>query len=456
MATNAITSRAKTGSPANVVQDPRAVPGVPPGTQSTTRSLQSAISAATSRPRLGANLQADIAALRSGVPAALLERQAQATTEVEPSRSALESMIPFEERAFTGRRPEFNLRSVTQTLPMLMVLSSLGGSRTRVNSLGMIKAMTGAMKGLQTGNRRAYEQALFDYDQNFKEFQQREEVRRKQYDILKNAARDGLQLAIQRKADADKAVNDYDEALSKNLQTQTTLAENARRLLQHNADARTAATTVPGAVAPPVGTPIDEKTRVKREERYGTASTTVESNVRALLEQINAVDRLINHPGLQDMTGRYLGVGDGTVGSFLSDDAMDAKVIYDFILAKGTFASLADIRAASTTGGALGNVSDKDINLLKGSVGAIGTRQRASSMKDNLRNYRRNLQYVVGKIVNAFNTDYGYDPLKVIDKNKLEADILAMLPPVVAPSTVPAAASPTIQRVGRFEIIPEG
>ena len=442
---------AKVGSPAGTLNVPRGT-NVPPATQSKGRATQRAVAAtAPVRPKVGRTVNEAFNVYAAGPPEELLSERQFRRGELEQAEQSYYGMEPFKPQQFTEQRPAFDAQAVSRMMPNLLVMMSLGGRATRINALGMMKAMSAGLKGFQEGNQDAYKQALFDYEQNYRQFAEREKVRREQYDFMRNAAKDGLELAMRRSERADTAVGDYNAEARSNIGLAATVEQNRREALEAGARilAQRAKATV--AAAPTAGAPIDEKTRIKREELYGRASTTVESNVRSLLEQVNAVDRLMAHPGLQDLTGRFLGMGDGAVGSFLSEDAADAKTIYDFILSKGTFASLADIRAASTTGGALGNVSDKDIALLKGSVGAIGTRQRASSLEENLKNYRRNLLYVIGKSVDAFNKDYGYAPSKVIDRNRLEADLAATLPPVPQPAEpTPTRSAPTMMLPQNF------
>lgn len=237
MATNPVTSKAKTGSPAGVVSDPRTAPGVSPGTQSSARALRRAISVAT--PTLGKSLAQDVETYRRGPPEELKSQRQYFREELGRAEEEYYGMETFKPSEFEGKRPEFDRKAVTRVMPMLMVMTALGGSRTKISALGMMKALDSGIKGLQEGNDKAYKQALFDYQQNFKEFQNREAVRRAQYDLLKEAKRDGLQLALQRKADADKAVDDYNAEAASNINLQATLAKNARDLEQHNIDMAT-------------------------------------------------------------------------------------------------------------------------------------------------------------------------------------------------------------------------
>lgn len=234
MATNPITGTAKTGSPAGVVSDPRSAPAVSPGQQSSARALRRAIT--TTTPKLGRSLSQDVETYRKGPPQELLSQRQYFREELGRAEEEYYGIEPFKPDEFGGKRPEFDRKAVTRVMPMLMVMTALGGRQTKINALGMMKALDSGIKGLQAGNEKAYKQALFDYQQNYKEFQNRETVRRSQYDLLREAKKDGLQLALQRKADADKAVDDYNAEAASNINLQATLAKNARDLEEHNVE----------------------------------------------------------------------------------------------------------------------------------------------------------------------------------------------------------------------------
>lgn len=226
--------RAKTGSPAGVVADPRTAPSVSPGQQSSARALRRAISVST--PALGKSLTQDVETYRRGPPEELKSQRQYFREELGRAEEEYYGMQPFETGTFGKVRPEFDRQAVTRVMPMLLTMTALGGKFTKINALGMMKALDSGIKGIQEGNERAYKQALFDYQQNYKEFQDREAARRQQYDLLKEAKKDGLQLALQRKADADKAVDDWNAEAASNINLQATLAKNARDLEEHNVE----------------------------------------------------------------------------------------------------------------------------------------------------------------------------------------------------------------------------
>lgn len=222
-----------TANPAGVVTSSPVGPSVSPGKQSQTRSLQRAISATSGRRSLS-NLPALVREYEMGAPEQLLSDRQARRRELDVAELEYGSVGEFRPKQFEETRPVFSSRNVTKAMPLLLVMSTLGGKRTKGNALGMMKAMTAGMKGLQEGNDKGYKQALFDYESNFKEFQQREEVRRQQYDILKNAAKDGLQLARTRYSDSLKAVDDWESKLLDDMKTAITLAKTNQDFIKTN------------------------------------------------------------------------------------------------------------------------------------------------------------------------------------------------------------------------------
>lgn len=214
-----VESKASSASPAGATSE--SVPG-------SLDALRRALSVTT--PKFPSSVTEAINIKRGGPPQPLISERQFYGEQRAKAQEAYYGMEPFKPGEFSQKRPEFTMKNVTKAMPLLLVMSTLGGKRTKGNALGMMKAMTAGMKGLQEGNDRGYKQALYDYEANFKEFQQREEVRRQQYDLLREAKKDGLQLAITRAADADKNLDDWNKETSDNLRTMISLAEARDRM----------------------------------------------------------------------------------------------------------------------------------------------------------------------------------------------------------------------------------
>lgn len=161
----------------------------------------------------------------------------------------------------------------------------------------------------------------------------------------------------------------------------------------------------PKESAPPAAdaTELPPKIRAKREELYPKATSAVQTAIRDIDGQIAAAKRLREHPGLDAITGGI----QGRMPSF-RDVATAAQSEFDTLLAKGTLTSLTRLRAASETGGALGNVSNQDTNLLRDSVGALNQAQGKESFQDSLDRYIADLEFAKENVQNAYNETYAY------------------------------------------------
>lgn len=408
---NPITRSAKIGSPSAVLTVPRGTT-VSPGTQSRTRALQTVL-AKTRAPTLGTPAS-QFALLQAGPPLALTGAYETAQQGVQQAEEAYYGMAPFQEQMFTQVRPKFDSQAVTRMIPSIMAIAALGGQASRGNALGMLRGLTASIKGAQEGNRDAYEQALADYQMNYNEFAAREAVRRRQYDVLKNAARDGYERALNRSNLAAQAINDWNESASKNLQLVTTYASNTQKLLRQGGIAAPGAAKGKQAAAAPVagGAEIDPKVKLDRDKKYPKVKNGIDYLTQAYSDTDSLITQLLTEPslvkGLKQISGRFAGTREEA--RFLSQEASDARVLYDSIISKGTLKALQELRNASPTGGAMGNTSNKDVDLLRASVGPLQLTQSPERVIQALKNYRQTLYQVLRSTITSANEDYAYDP----------------------------------------------
>jgi len=117
----------------------------------------------------------------------------------------------------------------------------------------------------------------------------------------------------------------------------------------------------------------------KRESVLPQATQSVkatEQNADSLIADLQA---LKDHAGLSGITGFIAGRTTN-----LSGPARSAQADFNKIQAQGTLGVLTALRAASKTGGALGNTSDKDVQLLKNAFGALDQTQNTEDFKKKL------------------------------------------------------------------------
>ena len=108
--------------------------------------------------------------------------------------------------------------------------------------------------------------------------------------------------------------------------------------------------------------------------------------------------------GINDALGLINGFSTGVMGLALSKipgtDALDLRAALDTVTSGVGFKRLSDMREASKTGGALGNVSEKELKQLNASLGSIDPNQKPETLKRNLIRIKEQYEKTI-KIINA-------------------------------------------------------
>jgi hypothetical protein len=140
-----------------------------------------------------------------------------------------------------------------------------------------------------------------------------------------------------------------------------------------------------------------------REAKYPQATAaikTYESKSESLAKDL---EKLAKHPGLSGISGVIFGrTPSGT------KDSMAAQALYDSIVARGGFKELADMRAASPTGGALGNVSNQEGQYLRDAFAPISRTQATEDLAAALKNAAGAVRDSKGRIREAYDMTYEY------------------------------------------------
>ena len=124
------------------------------------------------------------------------------------------------------------------------------------------------------------------------------------------------------------------------------------------------------------GESLPPKEIQKRESVYPTATSAVKGFEAKSESFVKDLKALRDHPGLSSITGILA----GRIGG-VTADGRAAQALYDKVVAKGGFQALQDLRDASKTGGALGNVSNREGQQLTSSFAAIDQRQDAKDVR---------------------------------------------------------------------------
>jgi len=140
-----------------------------------------------------------------------------------------------------------------------------------------------------------------------------------------------------------------------------------------------------------------------REAKYPQALQavkTLETKTESLAKDI---ETLANHPGLTGISGLIYGRTPA-----VTKDARAAQALYDSIVARGGFAELQNMRAASPTGGALGNVSNQEGQYLRDAWAAINRTQDTADLKANLIKAANQARESKARVKEAFDATYDY------------------------------------------------
>lgn len=149
--------------------------------------------------------------------------------------------------------------------------------------------------------------------------------------------------------------------------------------------------------------PINPKDLQKREAAYPQATSALKGFEEKADSFVKDIEKLRDHPGLSEITGIAAGRLPG-----LTANGRAAQALYDKIVAKGGFQALQDLRDASKTGGALGNVSNQEGKQLTASFAAIDRRQDAKDVKEALNQAIGDIEGSKTRLKEAYDMTYAY------------------------------------------------
>lgn len=141
----------------------------------------------------------------------------------------------------------------------------------------------------------------------------------------------------------------------------------------------------------------------KREAALPQATSAVQGFESKSDKFIADLKALRDDPGLENITGPIF----GRTGS-VTREGSRAQAQYDKIVAKGGFQALQDLRDASKTGGALGNVSNQEGKQLTASFAAIDRRQNAEDVRAAIDQAISDIEGTKTRMREAYDSTYSY------------------------------------------------
>jgi hypothetical protein len=142
--------------------------------------------------------------------------------------------------------------------------------------------------------------------------------------------------------------------------------------------------------------------QAEKEIAFPDAQGQFETALATIDNRLADIKRFREHPARD----RVIGPLDAFTPNF--GRARGAQAIYDALVATATLDELQQMRKASPTGGALGNVSDADIRILRQSIGAMGQDQPEEDFNESLGIFETRLKQTRDQLIRRYRENYGY------------------------------------------------
>lgn len=157
------------------------------------------------------------------------------------------------------------------------------------------------------------------------------------------------------------------------------------------------------AEAPETGG-LSPKDLQKREAAFPQATQAIRGFETKSEQFIKELEKLRDDPGLNQITGPIFGRTPS-----VSREGSRAQALYDKIFAKGGFQALQDMREASKTGGALGNVSNEEGRRLEKSiVGGLDRTQNIKDVQQGINDLIEEIRTSQARVRDAYDMTYEY------------------------------------------------
>ena len=141
----------------------------------------------------------------------------------------------------------------------------------------------------------------------------------------------------------------------------------------------------------------------KREAAFPQATSAIKGFETKSESFIKDLKALRDDPGLDQITGAIYGRTPS-----VSREGSRAQALYDKVTAKGGFQALQDLRDASKTGGALGNVSNQEGKQLTASFAAIDRRQAKEDVQAAIDQAIADVEGSKTRMREAYDSTYSY------------------------------------------------
>jgi len=141
--------------------------------------------------------------------------------------------------------------------------------------------------------------------------------------------------------------------------------------------------------------------QVERDFAQPTARAAYNDAYSGLSRLEAATRQLMNHEGLSGITGKR-----GALPDIPGTDAANARAKLETLKSQVGFSVLQAMRNASPTGGALGQVSDRENTMLQNNLAALNTAQSKEEFKAQLQNLIDYVKGAQGRMKSAYDSMY--------------------------------------------------
>lgn len=139
---------------------------------------------------------------------------------------------------------------------------------------------------------------------------------------------------------------------------------------------------------PIAGGPKDMSLKAKKAQEQVLAKSQI------VLDKLTRAEQLLEDAG---MFSPVVGFGAGAMANIGGSSAADMKATVDTIEANMAFDALAEMRAASPTGGALGSITERELALLGSTLASLRTDQSPEQFAQNLTQLRQIYEGIIEK-----------------------------------------------------------
>lgn len=167
--------------------------------------------------------------------------------------------------------------------------------------------------------------------------------------------------------------------------------------------------TDPRAATPFVGPSAADEAQLKEQGKMKAEKIAAMPRRKAAVEKIDVTtDRLLEDidKAISQVSTVTAGPGGTLLAVFPGTSARDLQANLDTIKANVGFEALQAMREASKTGGALGSITEKELDLLQATLANFQVGQSPSQLIENLKKARRRIAENAGAARRAFEGEY--------------------------------------------------